>query len=146
MHLSGDFLFRLVLGHLVGDYLLQSLRQALNKKKSVWICLEHCLTYTLSVCFFTMQFWWELSRYKITIIIVGVFLSHFVLDYTDLVNKWLHHMKSRSYERTEEYVKSLSEDTRDALTDYARAYTALVQAIADNTLHLFFMYFLFRAI
>jgi len=70
MHLSGDFLFRLVLGHLVGDYLLQSLRQALNKKKSVWICLEHCLTYTLSICFFTMQFWWVyfyLTSYSITL-------------------------------------------------------------------------------
>ena len=70
-----------LIGHLVGDYLLQNEWQAKNKKLPGfmgWLaCLVHCSLWTLSVLFFTG--WWSL---KLGIL---VFLSHIVLDRTNLV-------------------------------------------------------------
>lgn len=72
-------------GHLVGDYLLQTDWQAKNKKKKGkfgWLaCLDHCLVWTLSVLLFTG--WWQ---WKIAVL---VFLSHIVLDRTNVVSKLL---------------------------------------------------------
>lgn len=74
----------IILGHLVGDYLLQSDWMALNKKKvgvEGWIpCLIHCLIWTISMILF-------IGKLNI-ILFLGLFLSHLILDRTNLV-VWL---------------------------------------------------------
>jgi len=53
-------MFEMLLGHLVGDYLLQNNWMALGKSKyngMGWLtCTVHCVLYTLAVCFI-MQNW-----------------------------------------------------------------------------------------
>jgi hypothetical protein len=58
------------LAHLIGDYLLQTDRMAIGKKKSSWICLVHVLTYLIPFIF-TPLVWWKLA-------LIG--LQHFLQD------------------------------------------------------------------
>lgn len=71
----------IILGHLVGDYLLQSDWMALNKKKEGvkgWVaCLIHCLIWTISMTLFAGMF--------NIVLILGLFVSHLILDRTNLV-------------------------------------------------------------
>jgi hypothetical protein len=73
-----------LIGHLVGDYLLQSSDMAKFKKyqghMGVLFCMAHCLLWSFSVCLFTG--WWNPGIFGI------VFLSHWSLDRTNFV-KWL---------------------------------------------------------
>lgn len=70
-----------LIGHLVGDYLLQTDYQAQNKKKpglkGLFACVIHCLLWTISVLIFTGWNTW--------LIAVLVFLSHIVLDRTYII-------------------------------------------------------------
>lgn len=70
-----------LIGHLVGDYLLQNDWMALNKKKKGWrgemACNVHCMLWTLSVLLFTG--WWDWTHF------VLVYLSHYLLDRSRIV-------------------------------------------------------------
>lgn len=46
----------LLLGHLVGDYIVQNDWMAANKTQRTWPCFVHCVCYTLAVWAFS--FWW----------------------------------------------------------------------------------------
>ena len=82
-------MFELLLGHLVGDYLLQNEAQAMNKSKNTlkgwYYATIHCLLYTLAVCLFTWKF-------KL-IWIIAVFFSHFFIDKFALAEKYMHFIK-----------------------------------------------------
>jgi hypothetical protein len=72
---------KIILGHLVGDYLLQSKKMAVHKSQPgfnglLW-CLAHCILYTLTISIFTTT----TDPLKITLI----FLSHFRL----IAGHWL---------------------------------------------------------
>ena len=75
----------IILGHMIGDYLLQSDWMAINKKKKgitgLIPCLVHCLIWTISVYVFGF-----ISTNSLLIFAL-LFLSHFVLDRTNFV-KW----------------------------------------------------------
>jgi hypothetical protein len=138
-----DFFIILLFGHLIGDYFLQSLWMALNKKKGFDPLFLHCITYTGVVVFSTLPFFIipvniPLSSFLITVWILIVFVSHVLLDGTNIVNKWLHTIESRSYERTQKMLED--ENLTDVEKMYAVAYTAIVQTVVDNTAHLAFMY------
>jgi hypothetical protein len=70
-----------LIGHLVGDYLLQNDWQAMNKKanslKGWAACLVHCILYTIAVCACTGWWRWDL--------VCLVFLSHFPFDKTYII-------------------------------------------------------------
>lgn len=70
---SIPMMFQLLLGHLVGDYLLQNQWMALNKTKYTLIgwtaALVHCILYTLAVCTVMQVFDWYWM--------IVVFLTHF---------------------------------------------------------------------
>lgn len=82
-----------LIGHLIGDYLLQNDWQALNKKANTtkgWLaCLVHCILYTVVVCACTG--WWKPH------LIFLVFLSHFPIDKTYIVAWFM--IKSGSFRR-----------------------------------------------
>lgn len=69
-----------IIGHLVGDYLLQTDWMANNKKLRSWPCLVHCLIWTACVCIFAGWGW-----------LAAAFLlaCHFAQDRTQLVRWWM---------------------------------------------------------
>lgn len=77
-----DTLSFAIVGHLVGDYLLQNDWQAQGKKKSSLICAIHCSLWTLSVV--TFAGWWKWW-------VIGVlFATHFIQDRGPLIRKFMH--------------------------------------------------------
>jgi hypothetical protein len=72
-----------LIGHLVGDFIIQNDWMALNKKESTLHCTVHCLTYALCVWLFTL---WPLWTIPV------IFITHFALDRTKFVG-WLMGIK-----------------------------------------------------
>lgn len=70
-----------LVGHLVGDYLLQNDFLASGKKRSSRICVLHALIWTISVCAFAD--WHSLS------VFLFLLLTHFAQDRTDVVARWM---------------------------------------------------------
>jgi hypothetical protein len=66
-----------IVGHLVGDYLLQNDYMALGKKRSTPICSLHCLIWSLSVV--VAAGWWMWWVFPV------LFITHFAQDRTNLV-------------------------------------------------------------
>jgi hypothetical protein len=60
-----------LIGHLIGDYLLQNDWMALGKKKSHWPCLVHVAIYTVCVMILTR---WPLWAAAV------VFVPHYLID------------------------------------------------------------------
>jgi len=144
--MTADILFRLLMGHLVGDYLLQSNKMALNKKTNLAWAAIHCFCWTITVCFFLLP---EIGPLPISQL-VGAFAliwsSHLLLDYGfgtkyGLVNVWLKLVGSRSIEGTIEYCAS---DEPEVKKRFMVSFTALVQTVADNTLHLMLLYLIMK--
>jgi hypothetical protein len=134
MILAGDQLARLLLGHLVGDYLLQNNWMALNKKRSLRIAAVHCAIWTVCVVAFAPELLGVIP-------VIAAFASHLLLDATDLVDRWLALIGGRSYHSVQVYTE---QDNPELHKRFYVAYAALVQAVADNTLHLLFLYLIFR--
>lgn len=63
-----------LVGHLVGDYLLQNDWQATGKKVSSAICGVHCLLWTASVLAFAGSAWW------VWWVPLVLFVTHFAQD------------------------------------------------------------------
>lgn len=119
---------QIVLGHLVGDYLLQSRNMALRKSERgcagyLW-CFLHCLIYTASVCLFL----WTADPLVITL----VFLSHFPLDRWSLASQWLKLIRGR------DFVKAFQ--SQDKYREIDLSFSCLVYAVVDNTLHLILLW------
>lgn len=70
-----------IIGHLVGDYLLQNDWMALNKKKQSLPCAVHCTLWTLAVCAFAG--WWTLPASAV------LWVTHFAQDRTQIVHFWM---------------------------------------------------------
>lgn len=77
-----------IIGHLVGDYLLQNDWMALGKKS--WNgsqqCGVHCLLWTLSVMFFAG--WFTTFNHSIAIF-AALFWPHYIQDRTNVVMWWM---------------------------------------------------------
>ncbi len=133
----------MLLGHLVGDYLLQNEFLALNKSKNTlkgWCAaLVHCILYTLAVCLFMWNFDWYWM--------IIVFLSHFPIDKFSLAEKYLKYIKGKSLK---DYVNKdylpphhIVFDEERRLNSYnilEGAFSAIVYTITDNTMHLILMW------
>ena len=119
----GELFWRVVLGHLVGDYLFQSEKMALTKGQKgavgLWWCVGHSLVYTLSVCAFCWR--WDLAFAAL------VFASHFPIDRWSLANYWLRMIGGRNiknvYEKKEKY------------WEVALPFSCLVYERVDMTMH-----------
>lgn len=145
-----------LIAHLIGDYILQSTWMALRKNKVTWICLLHCLTYT--ICFIPLtQSWRALGV---------IFFTHFLIDRFGLARYviWLKEWQSPDQimpfawcsmtgyfdpEKAEEAVRNIADQDHQA--DMASWQKRLVHdstvnrpiwirvwlyIITDNTLHL----------
>lgn len=72
-----------IVGHLVGDYLLQNDWMAQNKKRATLPCAIHCLLWTGAVI--ALSGWWVVWWVPIIL-----FLTHFIQDRTTIINRWMH--------------------------------------------------------
>jgi len=122
-----ELFIQAMLGHLVGDYLLQSRKMALHKSLPGWLgwwwCIWHCLVYTAAVCLFL----WTVNP----LIISLIFLSHFPIDRWSLGARWLKVIRGRdfitAYQNKEQY------------WEVDLSFSCLVYAVVDNTMHLIFL-------
>jgi hypothetical protein len=123
---------KILLGHLVGDYLLQSKKMAICKSAKGWPglawCLAHCLIYTLVICLFTDT----AEPLKIGLI----FMSHFPLDRWSLASKWLKLIKGRDF--------MTAYQSKEEFRDIDLSFSTLVYAVVDNTFHLLLLAAIFN--
>ncbi|MHB1407462.1 MAG: DUF3307 domain-containing protein [Desulfitobacteriaceae bacterium] len=75
----------LLLGHLIGDFLLQTSWMAGNKAKQMLPLLVHSLVYTVSIGVFA---WVTLHRFSFLMLVL-IFVIHVVLDHRTLVQWWV---------------------------------------------------------
>jgi hypothetical protein len=129
-----------ILGHFIGDYLLQPVPMAIGKSKPGWegagICTLHCLVYSLVVtCMATGT--------ANPSVFGMVFLSHFPIDRWNLGQKWLDLIGGRNVKtdwrkaRVEAHGYSLDDLHLPVVT---MAFAAIVYTVTDNTLHILLMY------
>ncbi len=69
-----------LVGHMVGDYLLQTAYQAENKKQDNVACLAHVLVYALTLWAFTQWALWKIGL---------IFVTHYLQDRTQFV-RWFN--------------------------------------------------------
>ncbi|MBI3633114.1 MAG: DUF3307 domain-containing protein [Candidatus Vogelbacteria bacterium] len=132
-----DLFARIVLGHLVGDYLLQNKYMAIHKtdqtNEGANICLLHCAIYTAAVCLFL----WTLNPLVVTI----VFLSHWPIDRTAFAYFWLKLIKGRDI-----LYEFKSTITENEYREIGLPFSCFVYAVADNTMHLVLMWTFLRLV
>jgi len=132
-----DFFALLILGHLVGDFVLQNKWMALNKSGKWYPCLIHCLMYSGTVGLFTSPYTSGIWYWPFV-----VFATHFPVDYFSLADKWLDFINGRSLR---DFIKN-GKDNIPKEMDYENyhalraGFTAVVYAVTDNTIHLALMY------
>lgn len=78
-----------LVGHLVGDYLIQNDWMALNKKQSSIHCAVHCTLWTLAVCLFAGWFHWLPATV--------LFVTHFAQDRTKIINWYMAAMGQQKF-------------------------------------------------
>jgi hypothetical protein len=114
-YMCGNLIFRMLLGHLVGDYFLQNNWMAMNKSKHKglgWFtCFIHCIIYTIAVCTFMLNF--------SPVWILIVFLSHFIIDKFGIPDKYLKLIKG----------------------GLRAGFNTFVYIMVDNGMHIILMYF-----
>ena len=119
-----ELFIRALLGHLIGDYLLQPKNMAVGKSVSSWKgtgkCTLHALIYTAAVCLML----WTSSPAVWTLVLV----PHWAIDRWSLATGWLRLIKGRTLET--------AYSSRDMFREFDIAFTALVYAVVDNTFHL----------
>jgi hypothetical protein len=125
-------MFELLLGHLVGDYLLQNEWMAQNKAKNTWVgwlaAIIHCIIYTLAVC--TIMWEWNL------IWVIAVFFSHFFIDKFAFGYWYLKHIKGLdTYSYKMVY-----------LSELRAGFNAVIYTVTDNTMHLLLMWGAYKLI
>lgn len=118
-----DLFVLALLGHLVGDYLLQNKYMALQKSGPGWsgalTCTLHVAIYTTAVC----MFWWTLDP----IVIILVFVPHWIIDRWSLAKPWLKLIGGRTFES--------AFNSKDKYREFDIAFTSLVYVVVDNTMH-----------
>jgi Protein of unknown function (DUF3307) len=127
-----DLFVLALLGHLVGDYLLQTKHMALHKSDPGWpgvaACTVHVALYTAAVC----AFLWTLD-----LVVVGlVFVPHWIIDRWSLASAWLRLIRGRTFEAA--YAST------DPFREFDIAFTSIVYTVTDNTMHLLCLWLLVR--
>jgi hypothetical protein len=85
-----------IIGHLVGDYLLQNDWMANGKK--TWNgsrqCDVHCLLWTLSVMFFAE---WFTTFNRSMAIFAVLFWTHYIQDRTQIIGWWMRLIRQHKF-------------------------------------------------
>jgi len=79
-----------IIGHLVGDYIIQNDWMAKGKKVNSFICTVHCFLWAFAVCLFA-------GWYNHPVVWVTLFVSHFVQDRTNIIPIWMGFVGQKSF-------------------------------------------------
>jgi hypothetical protein len=119
-----DSFVAILLGHLVGDFMLQGKHMALTKSErswaGFWMCTLHVAIYTATVCAFV----WTIDP----IFIVAVAVPHWLIDRYSLATLWLKLIRGRTFESA--YLST------DKFREFDIAFTSIVYTVTDSTMHL----------
>jgi len=119
-----DLFVLALLGHLIGDYLLQTKHMAFHKSEPGWIgirtCSFHVFVYTVAICLAT-----GVTR---PVTVALIFLPHWIIDRWSLATKWLKLIRGRTFEK--------AYSSTDKYREFDIAFTSIVYTVVDNTLHL----------
>ncbi|SEL79616.1 DUF3307 domain-containing protein [Paenibacillus sp. OK003] len=89
LNLNIELLATLIIGHLIGDYLLQTDNQAMRKQDEWLPLLLHCFVYT---CTLAILSYLLLGVYNWTMVFI-IFVSHILIDKGDIVRWWTKRIK-----------------------------------------------------
>jgi len=143
--ISADLLFVMLIGHFLGLYLFQT--NTINKMKRYVVkwSLCHCAIYTVSVtaCIAPIFIKDVTSILYLAIFGIFTFVSRFVIDRFDLVDKSLQIIGSRSIKNTDQMI---SDSSSKVYSMYAVAQTIVTQTLVDNTLQIAGLYLLIKVL
>jgi hypothetical protein len=130
------FALKLILGHFIGDYMLQNDFMALNKVrpdlKGYGACFLHCLVYSLCVACLVG------SGHLIPSLILLIFITHFPIDKVSFGKWWLSHvLKKNPPTLTDDQV--LGQHATPAVNSIRLFYYHFVYVAVDNTFHFILM-------
>lgn len=112
-----------LLGHIIGDYLLQPTWMALKKSKKgvdgIFACTVHIIVYTLAVC--------SMMGTTDVLVWLAVGMPHWIIDHWSLGEKWLELIGGRTQEKTMA--------TAGVEREFAFAFYAPVYIAVDNGWH-----------
>jgi len=128
-----EMLWFLLMGHLVGDYLLQTSNMAYNKKIKFSACFNHCIVYTLAVSL-ALVICPTISNVTLSLMF-WIFMSHWILDRYEFINWWFKRLNIRSWNS----IDAKLEDNTLVHQTIAVSFGSIVYTAADNTLHLIMM-------
>lgn len=80
------------MGHKVGDYLIQTHSQALNKSKKISFRLRHCIMYSLSV---SLMMLFAFDIMVVSIVLIFTLLEHMWIDSRKPVIAWKTFLEKR---------------------------------------------------
>jgi hypothetical protein len=127
-----DLFVLALLGHLVGDYLLQSKHMALTKSAPGFdgakTCTVHVAIYTAAVCLLL----WTVNP----IVIAAVAVPHWLIDRYSAASVWLKIIRGRTFE--DAYL------SKDQYREFDIAFTSIVYTVTDNTMHLLCLWAMIR--
>jgi hypothetical protein len=148
------FFLAVMLGHFVGDYLLQNQWMAINKSKPGWLghyaCSVHVLLYTLAIALFVTPPN-TLPKSKWFLFLLAVAVPHWIIDRWSLANYILRFKNGFSNSDISLWDLTIAEDGKrlpfeKAITSGAWriAFAAPVYIMNDNTLHWVCLWFTVR--
>jgi len=142
-----------IMGHLVGDYLTQTHKQAIGKSvkgnKGRLLCFEHCWNYSMVVAFFVTFFGkWKLRPdnaiyFDFAVVFTIAFLSHWFIDRYQLALKWMKLVRQTRFEDTvkfDTWKDPWAEEYRIQIKNLRAFFVAIVYVGVDNTMHLVLMW------
>lgn len=113
--------FRLLMGHVLGDYMLQTRATAYGKQRNLLLSLLHALVYT-----FCVTLWLLPEVIAAPWLFWAIFASHWPIDHFSLAAKWLHVLGRRG--------------PCEATLPGEAEISAVVYCVVDNGLHLMLMW------
>jgi Protein of unknown function (DUF3307) len=119
-----DLFILMVLGHLVGDFMLQPKYTAMHKgdntREGYLLCTAHVLIYSTIV--------FVLVGSSSPLVFVLVYVPHWVIDKWSLATYWTRTFRGRTFQG--------AYDSVDKYKSFDIAFTCIVYTVVDMTMHL----------
>lgn len=136
-----DILFRLLLGHGYGDYVLQNNWMALNKKNRALPLLVHSTIYTLVIKLAVPEFTFP------SLALIWIF--HVLVDGSRVVDDWFWLIGGRSFSVLKKQFASPTpciqgENSVDIYKQSMTSLTWFVQIVTDNLWHIAWAYIVLK--
>ncbi len=138
-------MFWAILGHFVGDYLLQSKKMAIKKSEPGWVgawwCGVHCWYYSLAMSTAVIAgFGWMPLAPGFALILPLAFASHYPIDRWSLGGRWLKLIRGRPLVEFQGIIQVIEKPrTPPEVLASQHAFAAIVYTVVDNTLHILLM-------